>query len=102
MAKPLNNPIATKTVNGARIQNLSCIFGADLFCTQDETYKNTPSVFGTYSIIKSNTADKSYYLVSMTTHVNYNQFGKADCFPSFFFFLPSVTFILFFKKQMSR
>lgn len=77
MAKPLDNPIATKTVNGARIQNLSCTFGADLFCTQDETYKNTPSVFGTYSIIKSNTADKSYYLVSMTTHANYNQFGKA-------------------------
>lgn len=77
MAKPLNNPIATKTVNGARIQNLSCIFGADLFCTQDETYKSTPSVFGTYSIIKSNTADKSYYLVSMTTHANYNRYGKA-------------------------
>ena len=77
MAKPLNNPIATKTVNGARIQNLSCTFGADLFCTQDEIYKSTPSVSGIYSIIKSNTAGKSYYLVSMATHVNYNRYGKA-------------------------
>ena len=78
MAKPLNNPIATKTVNIAQItKNLGCVLGADLFCTDKEEYKENPMVMGSYSAVLQNTADKTVTLVSLDTPVYPNINGRV-------------------------